>query len=420
MTRLTIVVSALLAVDAQGQTLEQRVLSAGTSTVEFTAASRPTVCGDGRSYIRTEGGQWYGSWTDGVQPAACERGLLRVRIHKAGRDIVRVQAFVGPLATAVEGTDLGRVSASAAADWLGMIVRRAEGRAARDAIVPLTLVDSISATGTLRAVVKDGERSREVRRAALSAAVRQSTPSDATEYIQFLTSLAQDASEHATIRQDAIGQLARVAGDEGVPAAIRLTQGVDAWAAKHAAEVLARSGDPRARRALRELLARSDVAADVRAAAMTGLGGEDGTKTDADAIIQAYPSLQVDKLRDAAIAAVGSIGGSSARSFLLTLVKDETAPARQRRRAAQLLDRVGLSVREALALYDAVSDGEVKGALIDVMARSNTKEALAKLISIAKLDTQPTARRRAIGALANSDDPSVKEALKGMVGATGW
>ena len=62
-----------------------------------------------------------------------------------------------------------------------------------------------------------------------------------------------------------------------------------------------------------------------------------------------------------------------------------------------------------------MSDGEVRSTLIDAMAQAGTKEATNKLISIAREDTQISARRRAINALSRFDDPAIKTALRDLV-----
>jgi HEAT repeat protein len=112
---------------------------------------------------------------------------------------------------------------------------------------------------------------------------------------------------------------------------------------------------------------------------------------------------------------VANIGSVSGRAFLLAIVRDENQPAQQRRRAASLLDRAGVPVKDVVSTYDQVSDGEVRGTLINILAEAGTKEATTKLIAIAREDTQLSARRRAINALARFDDPAIKTALREIV-----
>jgi HEAT repeat protein len=189
----------------------------------------------------------------------------------------------------------------------------------------------------------------------------------------------------------------------------------DTWLARHAAEALGRSGDPRARRSVRALAENEQTPADVRVAAISGLMGEYASIEDAEVLQRIYPRVTNDKTRDAILSGVGNLGSVSARTFLLKIVQDEEHPSRQRRRAASLLDRAGVPVRDVVRAYDQVSDGEVRNTLIDAMAKAGTKEATNKLITIAREDTQISARRRAINALSRFDDPAIKTALRDLV-----
>ena len=57
----------------------------------------------------------------------------------------------------------------------------------------------------------------------------------------------------------------------------------------------------------------------------------------------------------------------------------------------------------------------MKESIISALRQNGTKAAMDKLLSIAKNDQNYSMRRRAVSALANSEDPRVKEALKEIV-----
>jgi HEAT repeat protein len=420
---LRLVVAAATALSSTAvcaQSLARRIDGASGNAVQFHLAARPGVCGDGRNYIRTDTDSWYGSINDFTRSQPCEAGPLRVVVVKSGSEIIKLESYVGPVATAPDATDLGRVNAAEAVAWLGNLAKAGEGRVARDALLPLGLADSASVSPLLLDVARDQARSRDMRRGALNWLVRRRAAPDAMptgELVTIVTRFASDANEHASFRQSALGQLARFDRGEGIPALVTMAQGTtDTWLARHATEALARSGDPRARRAVRALAGAESTPSDVRAAAIAGMGAEYGTAQDAEALARAYPNLGTDKLKDAALGAIAAVGGQSSRAFLLGVVRDESAPSRQRRRAASLLDRAGVPIRDVIGVYDQVTDGEVRGTLIDLMARAGTREATAKLMAIAKDDTQLSARRRAINALGRSEDPAVKSALRDLVG----
>lgn len=403
----------------QGPSLERRVASSTARALQFHFAARAGICGDGRHYVRLEGDDWIGSIDDLARRSPCEAGPVRVLVTRSGAEAIRVETFVGPLAPSPGADDLGRVAARDAAAYLAGLATRGEGRVARDAMAPLGMADSATVAPVLLALVRDGDRPRDTRRSALTWLVRRRATPDALpepDLVALLAGIARSDDELLPMRQTAIGLLGRLEGDAGIPALVEMSRAGDGRTARLATEALARSGDPRARRALRELAGETRATADARAAALTGLGGEFGSAQDAELLMTLYPGLSNDRLRDAALAGVASIGTAAGRRWLLALVRDESAEGRVRRKAASLLERAGVPVRDVTAAYDGVSDGEVRVQLIELLARAGTRDALAKLVAIARADTQPAARRRAIVLLGRSEDAAVREALRDLVG----
>ncbi len=411
---------ACIASGARGQSLERRVSSASGTAVQFNFAARPGICGDGRNFVRLDGDSWYGTMNEMTRGAACEAGPVRVLVVKSGAEPIRLETYAGPLAVAADATDLGRVPAAEAVAYLGSLASTGEGRVSRDALLPLGMADSARVTPVLLSIVRDVNRARDTRRSALSWIVRRDDAPDAMpsgELLALLTGLARSETEPSSFRQSVIGVLGRLDRGEGIPVLIDMSRSTnDGWTAKRATEALVRSGDPRARRAARELAKDRNAASDVRIAAMSGLAGEYGSAEDAQLLIALYPSLDQDRLQEAALNGIAGIGSVAARDFLMKVVKDEQHAPRPRRKAASLLDRAGVPVRDVIGAYDGVSDGDVRVQLVEYLARVGTREATAKLVAIAKQDTQPAARRRAINALGKSDDASVRDALRGIVG----
>lgn len=403
---------------ACGQSLASRIDAARASMLEFHFAARSGVCGDGRNYIRTDHESWIGSWNDAMRPAACDAGPVRVVLVRADREAVRLETYAGPLAHDSAATSLGAVTAREAATYLLGIARAGEGRVARDALLPASLADSAAVVAPLLAIAKDQSRARELRRSALSYATRRRATPDALsaeETIRTVLAMARDENEHSNMRQHAAGQLASFARGEGVPALIQLaSSGTDLWLAKYATEVLGRSGDPRARRALRALSANDDASGDVRAQAIRGLVNEYATGEDAELLRRLYPRLTSDRTKDAALDAAASVGGASNRDWLIAIVRSTTEQTRQRQKAAGLLDRAGTPVRELTRLYDEIADDDIRSTLIDELAQIGTREATTKLMAITKDNTSYKTRRRAISVLGRFDDPGIREALKGI------
>lgn len=416
MRSLILAFSSLLIVSPLGAQLARRVDGA-SGNVEFTFAGRPGVCGDGHSFLRVDGDFWMGSFNDNVR-SMCEAGPVRVVIVRVDREPIRIESYVGPVSHDSLASSLGAVSASEAATYLMQLANTADGRVARDALTAAALADSAHITRPLLAIARDQTKSRELRRTALSWAVRpRSNPAlPVDEGIKVLMAIATDGNEQQTMRQQATSQLVRFERGEGIPSLITLAQrDADPWLARQALEALNRTGDPRARRAVRDFVANPGTAEEVRASAIAALAGEYATAKDGDLIREAYPRLTGDRSRDAAITAVASIGGPAARSWLAALARNKDQAMRQRRKAAEQMGRSGGNSGEISSLYDAVDDPEIRSVLIDALAQNGTRDAGAKLLSIAKSDPQVTSRKRAIGALGRFEDPNVKSALRDLI-----
>lgn len=413
-------VAAPLVLSAQvlcAQQLTRKIDGASAGNVEFTFAGRPGVCGDGRTFIRVDSDFWMGRVSDDVR-SQCEAGPVRVVVVRVDREPIRVESYVGPPIHDSLSTDLGRVGASEAAAYLMQLAGTAEGRVARDALTAAALADSAQITRQLVAIARDQTKSRELRRSALSWAVRPRAGAGlpADEAVRMLSGIASDVNEQQSMRQHATSQLGRFERGEGIPTLVTLAKGeADPWLARQSLETLARTGDPRARRAVRDLVTSAGTPEDIRTSAISALAGEYATAKDGDVVREAYPRLTGDRGRDVLITAVASIGGPAARTWLVNLVRNKDQAMRQRRKAAEQLGRGESSSADVSSLYDAVDDPEIRSVLIDVLAQSGTRDAGAKLLSIAKNDPQLTSRKRAIGALGRFEDPNIKNALRDLV-----
>jgi hypothetical protein len=409
----------VMAAPACAQNLSRRIESAGSANVQFHFAARDGVCGDGRSYIRVDGDSWYGSFNDGMRAAPCDAGPLRVVVVRAGREVVRIETYAGPLAADSTATDLGAVPAAEASTFLLSLISSAEGRVGRDAILPAVLADSSNPTPTLLALVRDQSRARELRRTAMNWLVRRRGSPNAmatADVLRVVADIARDERESSGTRQYATSVLSRFDRGEGIPTLIELTSSPnDPWLARQATEALGRSGDPRARRALRTLIEKEDTNTEVRVVAITALTNEYGTTQDAELVQRAYGHLTGDRGREAALSAAANVGGATSRAWLMSVLRDRDQAIRQRRKAAELLDRAGASTAEIVKAYDDVDDAEIRGTLIEVLAQTGTREATTKLLAIAKSDAQASLRRRAVNALGRFDDPRIRSALQDIV-----
>ena len=193
--------------------LERRIAAAGDTPAQFHFAAREGVCGNGKTYFRTEDDGWYGTFysNDGMRNDPCVNGPVRVVITRAGKEVVRVETYVGPFpADAPPAQELGVVPVKEAVRYLLGVAATIDGRPARDALTPAMLADSSVVTPALLQIARDQSRSRDIRRSAITWLSRRRDEKGgvgAAGIAKALDQLVRDRTESETIRTQALGTI---------------------------------------------------------------------------------------------------------------------------------------------------------------------------------------------------------------------
>jgi HEAT repeat protein len=425
-TRLLIAAAATLAATgsaAAAQGIEGRVNAAPDGRVQFSFAARAGVCGNGRTYIQTGpnsyNGTFYGNFNDGIRNDPCIAGPVRVVIDRADRLPLSVQTYVGPADSTLRGvTDLGRVRAQEAADYLLGLASKVDGRAGRDALMPAMLADSANTAAALVAIAKNTGLPRETRRSALSYMGRstdgmQTIPASVTEPI---LAIARDETDNQSVRQQALSVLGRLDHGAGIMPLVDLSEQTNSlWLAKESMSALSRSGDPRARAYLRKAVRRTDLSDEVLTVALRSLGQDYATAQDAALLREVYPTLKSDRSREAVFSALADIGGAENTKWMIDIAQRGTETMPTRRRALEGASRSGASIASLVGLYDTTTDPAMKQTLIGIYVRNGEKAAVDKLLAIVKGEENLSVRRSAISQLSRSEDPRIKAALLDIV-----
>jgi uncharacterized protein (UPF0147 family) len=348
-------IGAILPMAAGAQNLERRIAGAGDTPAQFHFAARDGVCGNGKTYYRTEDDNWYGTFYngDGMRNEPCAPGPVRVVVTHAGKEIVRVETYVGPTpADAPAAQELGAVPAREAVAYLLSIAASTDGKPARDALAPAMLADSAVVTPTLLQIAKDQTRSRDIRRSAITWLSRRRDEKGgvgASGIAKALDQLVRDRNESETIRTQALGTISRFDRGEGIPTLMGFAGDQDKWLARQAFQTLSRSGDPRARQFVREQVKRADLDEDTKVEVIRGIGDDYATSADMKLLRDLYATVDSDKQRDAIISSVANAGGNENANWLLDIAKSKTEPTGRRRRAVSLLSKYDdPRVKEAL------------------------------------------------------------------------
>jgi HEAT repeat protein len=408
-----LVASATDASITQAQSLANRIASSSARSVQFTYPARPGVCGDGKTYISTSPGNFYGSYSS-MSSEQCAAGPVRVVADVADHNVIALRTFVGGEADAGV-TNLGSVAGVEAVDYLLNVAARADGRVGRDAIFAASLADKVDLTPKLLDIARDQNRPLETRRAALSGLSR-AEPAQLDRVGSALVQIATNEGDVRSVRSSALSVLARLDHGAGITPLIQLANGnISSWIGRESLTVLARSGDPRARQFLRTTIQRNDLADDVQAAAIRGLGREYVTGQDANLLRSLFPRLTGQASRSAVLSSIAELGGTDNIQWLMGIVRDDKQPTETRRRALEYLTRAGATPAALVGLYDATTDTDLRQSLINAYSRLDDKAATDKLIWIARNDQNLTLRRRAVSALSRNNDPAIRQVMADII-----
>jgi hypothetical protein len=226
---------------AGAQDLAHRVAQVKDGTVRFSFAAREGVCGDGRNNISVRGDR-DSRWKD--VEWECERGPVMVALTKEGGDIVSVRAYVGAKwrAAGADVVNVGTVGVREATDWLLDVAASAPGKAAKQAIFPATLADSVQVWPRLLRIARDDSRSIETRRQAVFW-LGQAAGDEATKG---LADMVDDANGDREVRKAAVFALSQQR-DKGVESLLSIAKtNKDKEIRKQAIFWLGQSRDPRA------------------------------------------------------------------------------------------------------------------------------------------------------------------------------
>jgi HEAT repeat protein len=420
---------ALLAVLATGivaslgaqSSLRSRVEGGGDARIQFRYAARADVCGLGSSiqvgtstYINTGNSNVW----NGVDRPACRRGPVVVRVTRSGGMVVGVDTEIAPESNPEGVTDLGAVSAAAAADYLLDLAARAEGRPGREAILPAMLADSASVWPKLIEIARNGALSRSVRQGAMSWLGREldrSTGDEARQASAALVAIATNPEEMTPIRQQAVSVLARSERAD-LAALTRMAGGTDTWLRQAAIQALAGSGDPRAREFLRTAFLDPALPEALRASVIRGLGREYATGKDIELLRSRFPGLTSAASRQAVLSVLAEQGGAANQQWLLGVATDPNATPELRAHAIEAVQKAGAPAAQLGKLYEQALDRRGKEAAINGLFRNGDRQSVDRLILIAKNETDVSVRRSVISRLGRLEDPRVQEFLKELVG----
>jgi HEAT repeat protein len=143
------------------------------------------------------------------------------------------------------------------------------------------------------------------------------------------------------------------------------------------------------------------------------VGGAD--EEDAAFLRSYYARTESRNIKRAIIAAVGRIGGPANEQWLLALAKNKDEDTTLRRDALSRIKTESLTIDQLGQLFEALTERELRTAVVSQLASRDDPAAVDKLIEIVKSGTDPQVRRQAIAALARKNDPRTTKLLLELV-----
>jgi HEAT repeat protein len=128
-----------------------------------------------------------------------------------------------------------------------------------------------------------------------------------------------------------------------------------------------------------------------------------------------FPALGSSPAKQAVLSVLGEQGGSANLLWLLGVAANAQTAPDLRAQAIEAAQRAGATTAQIGRLYEQAPDRRSKEASIDALLRRGDREAVDRLIQIARTETDPMVRRALLSRLARLEDERVKNLLKDLV-----
>lgn len=383
-----VVMACLLPPRAEAQNLARRLAGVKNGTVRMSFASRDDICGfeNGITSNARENAHRKGDWNwnssrseDVAYDNECSEGPARVVARFQDGQLTKIRSYVGGRwrPAGADVTDVGTVSVKDATDYLLEIARTQSGKAAGEAIFPLTLADSVNMTQPIYSIARDDSRPNEVRDQA----------------IFWLSQMEDDA---------AVGMLDNI-----------LKSSHDDRIQDKAIFGLSQHRSGKGFAILRSFAENNSNSENARGKAIFWLGQG---RADGGAYLRGlYPKVSGRELKDKIIFSVSQNKDPVNQKWLVDMVGNRNEDIEMRKKALFWAGQTGASMEQLANMYNTMEEREMKDQMIFVFSQRREPAAFNKLMDIAKNDKDREARKKAMFWLGQSRDPRVAAFLSDMI-----
>jgi HEAT repeat protein len=229
-----------------------------------------------------------------------------------------------------------------------------------------------------------------------------------------IKAIREDPDEE--VRKQAVFWLAQTR-DPRVPGVLRdLVRNGSRELQKNAVFSLSQLGGGQGQVALRELAGSESTPDEIRSEAIFWIGQHHSTD-NGQFLRDLFKRVRSHELKDKIIFSLSQQRGTGSDQWLLDIAMDQSETTEIRKQALfWAAQNKSISFDRLAGLYDRTNDTEIKEQLIFGFSQRNSREAVDKLMSIARSDRDKEMRKKAIFWLGQSRDPRVLDFLAELIG----
>ncbi len=325
--RLTIAGLFLVGSSAAAQTsLGSRIAAVRDGMVRMEYAARPGTCGNGKdiiafrhAFFSRDMQSWGGRW----QNVDCKPGGLRVALSVSAGEVQRIRMEVGGnwRPTDERVTDLGQVSSREVSAWIFANLTKFDGISDKDRVLlPAVLAADAQVIEPLKSIASNESRADHMRRQAVQWLGLVGDASVAGDLLRYAKS--GDASGRKSLASAAMGALAQLDDDAGVPGLLELSRDAEQQIHHDAVFWLGQTSDPRALRRLHQVIGDGNESVNVRKNAIFALGQCDAAPTRD--LVAVYKNANERSLQEQAIFVISQRDDNAATEALITIAKTDS------------------------------------------------------------------------------------------------
>jgi HEAT repeat protein len=189
----------------------------------------------------------------------------------------------------------------------------------------------------------------------------------------------------------------------------------DAELQERAIFALSQHRSERAGAALRAYAGRQDAPAELRGRAVFWLA-QHRSGENAAFLRELYGRVTDESLKEQIIHALAQTRNAENGAWLLEIAQNASEPMEMRKRALFWAGQTrSLPMSDLTALYDRITDREMKEQLVFVYSQSKDAAAMDKLLDIARREPDRELRSRAVFWLGQSRDPRAVQLLEELI-----